>query len=136
MPTRCPSGRHDQHNVYAERCPCRALLDLLANKWSALAIGLLDERDRMRFSELQAALPGVGAKMLTKTLRRLEAASLVERTVYAEVPPRVEYSLTKLGISVNEPLAQIRAWAEDNIDTIDGLNPHWNALDPLTSFEK
>lgn len=62
MPTRCPSGRHDQHNVYAERCPCRALLDLLANKWSALAIGLLDERDRMRFSELQAALPGVGAK--------------------------------------------------------------------------
>nr|WP_235676985.1 helix-turn-helix domain-containing protein [Mycolicibacterium porcinum] len=80
----------------------------------------------MRFSELQAALPGVGAKMLTKTLRRLEAASLVERTVYAEVPPRVEYSLTKLGISVNEPLAQIRAWAEDNIDTIDSLNPHWD----------
>lgn len=64
--------------------------------------------------------------MLTKTLRRLEAASLVERTVYAEVPPRVEYSLTKLGISVNEPLAQIRAWAEDNIDTIDSLNPHWD----------
>lgn len=125
MPKRCPTGRHDEHNVYAERCPCRALLDLLANKWSALAIGLLDERSPMRFSELQGELPGVGPKMLTQTLRRLEAASLIERTIYAEVPPRVEYVLTPLGKSVNEPLAQIRTWAEDNIDKIDTLNPDW-----------
>lgn len=125
MPKRCPTGRHDAHDVYAEMCPCRALLDLLANKWSALAIGLLDERAPMRFSELQAALPGVGPKMLTQTLRRLEAASLIERTVYAEVPPRVEYALTALGESVNGPLDQIRTWAEDNIDKIDALNPNW-----------
>lgn len=121
----CPTGRHDQHNVYSHNCPCRALLDLLANKWSALIIGLLDEQGAVRFTELQAQLPGVGAKMLTRTLRRLEAASLVARTVYPEVPPRVEYTLTELGVSVSEPLAQVRAWAESNIDQIERLNPDW-----------
>ncbi|MGV9799462.1 winged helix-turn-helix transcriptional regulator [Mycobacterium sp. NPDC003449] len=121
----CPTGRHDQHNVYSDSCPCRALLDLLSNKWSALIIGLLDDRDAVRFSELQARLPGIGAKMLTRTLRRLEAASLVTRTVYAEVPPRVEYMLTELGVSVSEPLEQLRAWAEDNIDRVELLNRDW-----------
>ncbi|OBG89456.1 cinnamoyl ester hydrolase [Mycobacterium sp. E802] len=122
----CPTGRHDEHNVYAENCPCRALLDLISNKWSALVIGMLDERGLVRFSELQAVLPGVGAKMLTQTLRRLEAASLVERTVYAEVPPRVEYTLSELGRSAAVPLAQIRAWAEDHIDQVEFLNRKWS----------
>ncbi|MBU8812398.1 winged helix-turn-helix transcriptional regulator [Mycolicibacterium goodii] len=121
----CPTGRHDHHNVYSESCPCRALLDLLANKWSALIIGLLEEQGAVRFTELQAQLPGVGAKMLTRTLRRLEGASLVARTVYPEVPPRVEYRLTELGVSVSEPLGQVRAWAENNIDQIERLNPNW-----------
>ncbi|OMC04474.1 cinnamoyl ester hydrolase [Mycobacterium sp. NS-7484] len=122
----CPTGRHDEHNVYAENCPCRALLDLISNKWSALVIGVLDERGLVRFSELQAVLPGVGAKMLTQTLRRLEAASLVERTVYAEVPPRVEYTLSELGRSAAVPLAQIRTWAEDHIDQVEFLNRKWS----------
>jgi DNA-binding HxlR family transcriptional regulator len=125
MAQKCPTGQHDVHNVYQEHCPCRALLDLLASKWSALIIGLLEDRADVRFSELQAALPGVGPKMLTQTLRRLEAASLINRKVYAEVPPRTEYSLTVLGKSVAGPLAQIRLWAEDHIDEIDALNPAW-----------
>ncbi|AIY46709.1 winged helix-turn-helix transcriptional regulator [Mycolicibacterium fortuitum] len=122
----CPTGRHDEHNVYAENCPCRALLDLISNKWSALVIGMLDERSAVRFSELQAALPGVGSKMLTQTLRRLEAASLVERSVYAEVPPRVEYTLSELGRSAAVPLGQIRAWAEEHIDQVEFLNRKWS----------
>lgn len=117
MAQRCPTGHHDEHNVYAEACPCRALLDLLANKWSALIIGLLDDGPK-RFTQLQAHLPGVGPKMLTQTLRRLENASLISRTIYAEVPPRVEYALTDLGVSVSDPLAQLRNWAEANIDRI------------------
>jgi len=121
----CPTGRHDEHNVYSESCPCRALLDLLANKWSALIIGSLEDGPA-RFTELQARLPGIGPKMLTHTLRWLEAASLVDRTVYAEVPPRVEYTLTDLGIGVAQPLGQIRAWAEQNIDRIELLNPDWH----------
>lgn len=126
MATRCPTGRHDEHNVYAESCPCRALLDLISNKWSALIIGVLDDHDAVRFSHLQAALPGVGSKMLTQTLRRLEAASLVERTVYAEVPPRVEYTLTELGRSAAVPLGRIRAWAEEHIDQVELLNRAWS----------
>lgn len=122
----CPTGRHDEHNVYAENCPCRALLDLISNKWSALVIGMLDERSAVRFSELQAALPGVGSKMLTQTLRRLEATSLVERSVYAEVPPRVEYTLSELGRSAAVPLGQIRAWAEEHIDQVEFLNRKWS----------
>ncbi|MET0899195.1 MAG: helix-turn-helix domain-containing protein [Mycobacterium sp.] len=117
MAQRCPTGHHDEHNVYAEACPCRALLDLLANKWSALIIGLLEDGPR-RFTQLQTALPGVGPKMLTQTLRRLENAGLISRTIYPEVPPRVEYALTDLGVSVSAPLAQLRSWAEANIDRI------------------
>ncbi len=121
----CPTGHHDNHDVYSDSCPCRALLDLLSNKWSALIIGLLEECGAVRFSELQTQLPGVGAKMLTQTLRRLEAASLVDRTVFAEVPPRVEYTLTELGVSVSEPLGQLRSWVEDNIDRVEALNGNW-----------
>ena len=113
----CPTGHHDEHNVYAEACPCRALLDLLANKWSALIIGLLEDGPQ-RFTHLQAHLPGVGPKMLTQTLRRLENAGLISRTVYAEVPARVEYALTDLGVSVSDPLARLRHWVEANIDRI------------------
>lgn len=116
----CPTGQHDRHDVYAEACPCRALLDLLANKWSALIIGLLDDGPR-RFTQLQAQLPGVGPKMLTRTLRRLEDAGLVSRTVYAEVPPRVDYRLTDLGVSVSDPLAQLRRWVEDHVDQVPVL---------------
>lgn len=79
----------------------------------------------MRFNQLQAQLPGVGAKMLTQTLRRLEAASLLDRAVYAEVPPRVEYTLTELGVSVSAPLAQLRSWVEDNVDRVQALNRDW-----------
>jgi DNA-binding HxlR family transcriptional regulator len=80
----CPTGRHDEHNV-TRVVPLPVLLDLLANKWSALIIGSLEDGPA-RFTELQGRLPGIGPKMLTHTLRRLEAASLVDRTVYAEVP--------------------------------------------------
>ena len=115
----CPTGQHDAHDVYAEHCPCRALLDLLSNKWSALIIGLLRERGAMRFNQLQAQLPGVGAKMLTQTLRRLEAASLLDRAVYAEVPPRVEYENTDAARRLRPIFIEIVKWAEEH-ETTEG----------------
>ncbi|OBK94232.1 cinnamoyl ester hydrolase [Mycobacterium asiaticum] len=124
MSQTCLTGQHDEHDVYGERCPCRLLLDLLANKWSALVIGLL-EHGPVRFGALRDGLPGISSKMLTRTLRRLESAALITRTVYPDVPPRVEYALTELGVSVSVPLAQLRAWAEDNIDHITAVNPSW-----------
>lgn len=115
MTTVCLTGQHSDHDVYAAQCPCRAMLDLLANKWSALAIGALADGPQ-RFGRLQRHLQGVSPKVLTQTLRRLEDAGLVDRTVYPAVPPHVEYSLTELGRSAAVPLGMLRSWVEDNID--------------------
>ena len=113
----CESERHDHHDVYAAQCPCRDVLDLLANKWSALAIGAMEEGPQ-RFGVLQKRLEGVSPKVLTATLRRLQERGFVERTVYPAVPLHVEYELTALGRSVAEPLAGLRGWVEDHMDEI------------------
>ncbi|WP_435192620.1 winged helix-turn-helix transcriptional regulator [Streptomyces sp. NRRL F-5630] len=117
MVTLCGSEQHDHHDVYAAQCPCREVLDLLANKWSALAIGAMEEGPR-RFGVLQRRLEGVSPKVLTATLRRLEEKGFVERTVYPAVPLHVEYALTDLGRSVSRPLAQLRLWVEEHVDEI------------------
>ncbi|GGY11958.1 winged helix-turn-helix transcriptional regulator [Streptomyces anandii] len=117
MVTPCTSGRHDHHDIYAAQCPCREVLDLLANKWSALAIGAMEEGPQ-RFGALQRRLEGVSPKVLTSTLRRLEDKGFVSRTIYPAVPLHVEYALTDLGRSVARPLAQLRLWVENHIDEI------------------
>lgn len=94
----CSTGTHDKHDVYSAQCPCRDVLDLLANKWAALAIGAL-EGGPVRFGVLQRRLQGISPKVLTNTLRRLEDSGFIDREIYAEVPLRVEYSLTELGRS-------------------------------------
>lgn len=104
----------DHGDVYSDLCPCRGLLDLIANKWSALAIGAL-EPGPMRFGDLRRTLRGVTPKVLTATLRRLEQAELVTRTVLPEVPLHVEYQLTPLGRSAAVPLAAMRDWAVANL---------------------
>ncbi|MXG90880.1 winged helix-turn-helix transcriptional regulator [Nocardioides flavescens] len=93
------------------------MLDLLANKWSALAIGALEAGPR-RFGQLRSRLEGISPKVLSSTMKRLEDRELVTRTAYAEVPPRVEYALTDLGRSAAVPLAALRSWVEEN--TADG----------------
>ncbi|AJZ84539.1 winged helix-turn-helix transcriptional regulator [Streptomyces antimycoticus] len=115
MSTQCHTGQHDHHDVYEAQCPCRAMLDLLANKWSALAIGALEDGP-LRFGALQRRLQGISPKVLTQTLRRLEDAGLIERTVYPAVPLHVEYELSPLGHSASVPLRNLRRWVEDNLD--------------------
>jgi len=90
------------------------MLDLLANKWSALALGALEDGPR-RFGALRSRLDGVSPKVLTATLRRLEEHGLIDRTVYPAVPLHVEYSLTPLGLDACEPLALLRRWVVDNV---------------------
>lgn len=104
-------GRND---VYAAMCPCREMLDLLANKWSALVIGALEDGPR-RNGELKRRLEGISPKVLSQTLKRLEAHGLLTRTVYPEVPARVEYELTGLGRSAAAPLEQLRDWVEQHV---------------------
>ncbi|RXW32450.1 winged helix-turn-helix transcriptional regulator [Propioniciclava flava] len=101
-------GRND---VYAAMCPCRDMLSLLANKWSALALGALDGGPQ-RFGDLRRRLEGVSPKVLSQTLKRLEEHALLTRTVYAQVPARVDYELTDLGHSAAEPLRHLRDWVE------------------------
>lgn len=104
-------------NVYDASCPTRHVLDIIADKWSTLIIVLLEDHP-LRFAALQRRIGGISQKMLTQTLRNLERDGLVRRTVYAEVPPRVEYALTPLGRTLCEPFRSIHRWAEENIDAI------------------
>ena len=103
--------------MYRETCPTRQVLGLIADKWTSLVIGLLEDRPK-RFSELQRGIEGISQKMLTQTLRQLERDGLVTRTVYPEVPPHVEYKLTELGLKLEEPIALLRQWAEENMDEV------------------
>ena len=103
--------------MYAGQCPSRETLDRIGDKWASLIIGLLED-GAMRFSDLQRAIGGITQKMLTQTLRSLERDGLVKRTVYPEVPPRVEYELTDLGTTLIEPLAVLRDWAQANISKV------------------
>jgi DNA-binding HxlR family transcriptional regulator len=100
--------------VYNDQCPTRQALDRIADKWSVLIIGMLEEKPK-RFSDLQRAIGGISQKMLTQTLRTLERDGLISRKVYAQVPPRVDYELTPLGRTLIEPIKAIRVWAESNI---------------------
>ena len=101
-------------NVLDPDCPSRLVLDRIAEKWTGLVVIALGERT-LRFGELRERIGGVAPKVLTQTLRALERDGLVTRTVYAEVPPRVEYALTDLGRSLREPLAVVQEWAERNV---------------------
>src|ERR687894_3307868 len=96
-----------------EDCEVRQILDRIADKWSLLAIALLEGR-RLRFTELQREIDGISQRMLTVTLRQLERDGLVERTVYPVVPPRVEYSLTPLGSTLHATIQSLVSWTEDH----------------------
>src|SRR5438105_1866455 len=96
------------------RCGSRKVLDRIADKWTALVIHVLSDGTK-RSGELRRAISGISQKMLTQTLRSLEHDGLVERKVYPVVPPMVEYSLTSLGRSLEEPLSAICKWAERHL---------------------
>lgn len=113
-------------DVYTADCPTRRALDRIADKWTVLIIGLL-EHEPKRFSQLQRGIGGISQKMLAQTLRSLERDGLVTRTVYPEVPPRVEYELTPLGQTLSEPIAAIRNWAESYINHITDAQVHYDA---------
>ncbi len=104
-------------DVYNERCPTRMVLDRIADKWTVLIVGALDEKKK-RFGELRREVGGVSQKMLTQTLRGLERDGIVSRTVYASVPPKVEYSLTGLGRTLVDILEAIGDWSEKNIEAV------------------
>jgi DNA-binding HxlR family transcriptional regulator len=88
----------------------REVLDQIGDKWTVLIISTLGEGP-LRYSELQASIPGISQRMLTQTLKNLERDGLITRTAYAEVPPRVEYELTDLGRSLMNAVMAMAGWA-------------------------
>lgn len=96
-----------------EGCEVRQILDRIADKWSLLVISLL-ERRTMRFNELRREIDGISQRMLSVTLRHLERDGLIERTVYAEVPPKVEYRLTDLGCNLLGIIQALVGWTEEH----------------------
>lgn len=101
-------------------CPVRNILARLCDKWALLVIYILDRsgKEKMRFMELKQQMPDISQKMLTMTLRTLEEDGYVTRTVFSEIPPRVEYSLTERTKSLKPVLDALLQWSVDNMDDI------------------
>ncbi|WP_274032760.1 winged helix-turn-helix transcriptional regulator [Streptomyces sp. MMBL 11-1] len=95
-------------------CGIDAAMDVIGGKWKVLILWALNERT-CRFGELRRSLPGVTEKVLSSHLKELEDDGIVHREVYAEVPPRVEYSLTPLGLSLNAALEPLGQWGREHI---------------------
>ena len=100
----------DGWDPYNRGCPSRRLLDRIGDRWTVLIVGALDAGPQ-RFTALASRVDGISQKMMTQTLRSLERDSLITRTIYPEMPPRVEYELTALGRSLQEPLRALEEWA-------------------------
>jgi DNA-binding HxlR family transcriptional regulator len=112
--TRTMSKVSSAPSVLDPRCPSRLVLDRIADKWTALTIQIL-AGGTMRYAALQREIGGISQKMLTQTLRSLERDGLVQRTVHPVVPPKVEYSLTRLGRTLIEPLQGLCRWSEKHL---------------------
>ncbi len=108
--------------------PAQKVIGYLSNKWNVLIIRRLS-RKTMRYSELRRDIGDISQKMLTQTLRHLERVGLVERTVYPVVPPKVEYSLTKLGWTLVEPINVLVDWAIENIDHVENAIESYDSRD-------
>ncbi|MFK8906401.1 winged helix-turn-helix transcriptional regulator [Streptomyces sp. YS-3] len=105
-------------DVYSAKCPTRQVLDHISGKWTILVVDALVE-GTLRYTDLMRRIEGVSQKMLTQTLRGLEADGFVTRTVHPTIPPRVEYALTELGRSLAEPITALRHWTETHINEIE-----------------
>jgi len=118
---------HGGVDVFLRDCPTRAVLEVIASKWTMLVLVALEDGRPMRFTELRRRLDGVTQKVLTATLRSLEREGLLSREVYPTVPPRVEYQLTGLGREVGALIQHITDWSQANIDTIRAARETFDA---------
>lgn len=122
------SPGHTEHPH--ERClAVREVLNRVGDKWSVLLIGLLGDGPR-RFSAHRRSVDGISQRMLTLTLRGLERDGLVTRTVYPTVPPRVEYALTPLGLTLLDPIQALAAWADAHRGDIQAARDRFDQAQP------
>lgn len=102
--------------IHIEECPIRNVVARFSGKWAMLVLCVLSENETTRFNAISKAIPDISPKVLTETLKNLEKDKLIQREVFAEIPPRVEYSLTHLGKSLIPHFENIIKWAIDNFE--------------------
>ena len=105
-------------NALYPNCPIRNVLSRVGDKWSMLILFTLENYPTIRFKELQRNIPDISQKMLTATLKALEADGVISREVFPEVPPRVEYALTEKGKSLLPLIDNLLTWASNNMEDI------------------
>lgn len=110
--------RKEDKNSVIEICPIRNVIARFGNKWAFLVLYTINENEVVRFSELCKAIPDVSSRMLSETLRVLEADGYISRKIYPVVPPKVEYRLTRLGASLIPHIVALTEWAQQNMDEI------------------
>jgi DNA-binding HxlR family transcriptional regulator len=121
MPAPLRKGRPSPRlrgQLYEPNCPSRGVLDHVTSRWGVLALVALRTDGTQRFSALRRKVGGVSEKMLSQTLRALEADGFLLREVFPEIPPRVEYSLTPLGAEVAERIEGLLVWVEENLGRV------------------
>ena len=115
--TRAGASASPGGDPYQQGCPTRRILDRIGDRWTVLVVGALGD-DTERFSELKRRIEGISQKMLTQTLREMERDGLVTRTMYAQVPVRVDYRLTDAGLSLRGPLKALEEWSIEHLGSI------------------
>ena len=107
----------NEYDICKPDCPSREVLDLIANKWTVRVLHILN-RQTLRYNELKRKIPGISQKVLTGVLRNLEESGIITRTVYPVIPPKVEYTITKLGATLLVSIESLQQWAEAHIPEV------------------
>lgn len=110
--------KKEQLNSIIEICPVRNVIARFGNKWALLIILVLSENEPIRYNELGRKIPDISSRVLSSTLRTLESDGLINRTLYHEVPPRVEYSLTETGRTLVPIIINLTEWVQKNMRSI------------------
>jgi DNA-binding HxlR family transcriptional regulator len=130
-----PERRPMSNNLSSIQCTAtktkeklvRETLIRVADKWTLLVIDELSDKEPKRFSHVMAGIQGISQRMLTKTLRALERDGMVFREIHMEIPPRVEYRLTALGMSLDEALCSIWQWADRNLTNVQAARQRFDS---------
>ncbi len=123
------------YDVYSRDCPARLFFDRLAERWVLLIIHLLRQGGALRFSEIKRRVNGISQKVLSQKLKQLERDGLIARTLYPEVPVRVEYRLTALGVSFAATIDQVGQWAEQHVEQMQRAQAQYAAQTPPPADE-
>src|SRR6185369_15418765 len=122
-----PRKRPSELEYTPANCHAHEVLNRIGDKWSVYVLHVLGDAGTLRFNELRSEVDGISQRMLTVTLRGLERDGLVARTIYPEVPPRVEYSLTSLGITLRQLIRGLVAWAGEPVAEVEAARAAYDA---------